>query len=86
VWRNCESTGTRGRTVVLKIKYADFQQITRSHTERTGITAYAALEMAGHSLLAPIFPVQKGVRLLGISLTSLGDNESANRRQLDLLV
>ena len=86
VWRYCESTGTRGRTVVLKIKYADFLQITRSHTERTGITAYAALEMAGHSLLAPIFPVQKGVRLLGISLTSLGDDESTNLGQLDLLV
>src|SRR5229473_6937230 len=32
VWSHCESTGTRGRTVTLKVKYADFEQITRSRT------------------------------------------------------
>src|SRR5437868_6314156 len=32
VWHHCEATGTRGRTVTLKVKYADFQQITRSVT------------------------------------------------------
>lgn len=26
VWRHCESSRTRGRTVTLKIKYADFQK------------------------------------------------------------
>src|SRR5450631_4026616 len=36
VWRHCESAGTRGRTVTLKIKYADFQQITRSQSPRGG--------------------------------------------------
>jgi DNA polymerase-4 len=86
VWKYCETTGTRGRTVVLKIKYADFQQITRSHTERGAITAYTALENAGYSLFEPLFPAAKGIRLLGISLTSLGDDESTNRDQLDLLV
>src|SRR5882757_9060206 len=30
VWRHCETVGTRGHTVTLKVKYADFQQITRS--------------------------------------------------------
>jgi DNA polymerase-4 len=34
VWRYCESSGTRGRTVTLKIKYADFQQITRRRSLR----------------------------------------------------
>jgi DNA polymerase-4 len=32
VWRHCESTGARGRTVTLKVKYTDFQQITRSRS------------------------------------------------------
>jgi DNA polymerase-4 len=32
VWRHCEATGTRGRTVTLKVKYANFHQITRSTT------------------------------------------------------
>src|SRR2546427_3201661 len=32
VWRHCEATTTWGRTVTLKVKYADFHQITRSLT------------------------------------------------------
>jgi DNA polymerase IV len=32
VWRYCDSTGVRGRTVTLKIKFADFQIITRSRS------------------------------------------------------
>jgi DNA polymerase-4 len=32
VWRHCEQTGVRGRTVALKVKFSDFQQITRSRT------------------------------------------------------
>ncbi|WP_317238997.1 DNA polymerase IV [Hymenobacter sp. 5516J-16] len=32
VWQHCQRTGLRGRTVTLKVKYADFQQITRSRT------------------------------------------------------
>ncbi|TGQ03453.1 DNA polymerase IV, partial [Mesorhizobium sp. M4B.F.Ca.ET.215.01.1.1] len=32
VWGYCEGKGIRGRTVTLKIKFADFQQITRSRT------------------------------------------------------
>jgi DNA polymerase-4 len=44
VWRHCESAGTRGRTVTLKIKYADFQQITRSQSLRGAIEGRMALE------------------------------------------
>src|ERR1700746_822378 len=32
VWRHCESAGTRGRTVTLKVKFADFEIITRSRS------------------------------------------------------
>jgi DNA polymerase-4 len=32
VWRHCEGTGNRGRTVTLKVKFADFELITRSRT------------------------------------------------------
>ena len=33
VWRHCEATRIRGRTVTLKVKYADFHQITRRHAD-----------------------------------------------------
>ena len=32
VWSYCERTGVAGRTVTVKIKYADFQIVTRSRT------------------------------------------------------
>jgi len=32
VWHHCEDKGTRGRTVTLKVKFADFELITRSRT------------------------------------------------------
>ena len=32
VWSYCERTGMAGRTVTVKVKYADFQIITRSRT------------------------------------------------------
>jgi DNA polymerase-4 len=32
VWRHCEDKGARGRTVTLKVKFADFELITRSRT------------------------------------------------------
>jgi DNA polymerase IV len=82
VWQYCETTGTRGRTVVLKVKYADFQQITRSRTDNATITKYAELERFSYSLLEPIFPTSKGIRLLGISLSSLGDADVIKKHQL----
>src|SRR5215471_13982451 len=37
VWRHCEPAGTRGRTVTLKVKFADFEIITRSRSVSTVI-------------------------------------------------
>jgi nucleotidyltransferase/DNA polymerase involved in DNA repair len=38
VWRHCGAKGLHGRTVTLKVKYADFQIITRSRTTSTSIS------------------------------------------------
>ena len=73
VWRYCSANEIRGRTVTLKIKYADFQQITRSRTSSSPITGHADFEQVATGLLEAIFPTRKGIRLLGISLSSLGD-------------
>src|SRR5271168_4628798 len=71
VWEHCERSGSRGRTVTLKVKFANFRQITRSRTGPTQITTRGELEELGNALLEPVFPVTKGVRLLGVSLSSL---------------
>jgi DNA polymerase-4 len=32
VWHHCETTGARGRTATLKVKFSDFELITRSRS------------------------------------------------------
>ena len=85
VWRYCEETTIRGRTVTLKAKYADFQQITRSRTVQAPITTHAAVEEIVDSLLEPLFPVSKGIRLLGVTLSSLGEH-TRREQQLHLSI
>ena len=53
VWRWCESTGARGRTVTLKVKYADFRQITRSRSLSHDIQSRALLERISLDLCRP---------------------------------
>ena len=79
VWGYCERSGTRGRTITLKVKFANFRQITRSRTGEVAITTHSELEQLGDALLAPLFPVTKGIRLLGISLSTLGTEEAECR-------
>ena len=86
VWRHCAGAGVRGRTVTLKVKYADFRQITRSRTSAAFIATPAELEQIALALLGPIFPAQRGIRLLGVTLSSLGEERPKSEDQLSLSV
>ena len=86
VWRHCEAKALHGRTVTLKVKYADFQQITRSRTMSLPFgTAAELFEVVG-SLLDPLFPTEKGIRLIGVTISSFGNDLRATSCQLSLLV
>jgi DNA polymerase-4 len=84
VWHHCEATGTWGRTVTLKVKYADFHQITRSVTCDAPVPTQATLEQLSYALLKPVFPAPQGIRLLGVTLSSLGLALPQNAGQLKL--
>jgi DNA polymerase-4 len=84
VWHHCESAGTRGRTVTLKIKYADFQQITRSQSLHDVIEGRAVLEEISLELLRAQYPMTKGIRLLGISISALSSAGTVGAEQLAL--
>ncbi|MBZ9759156.1 DNA polymerase IV [Mesorhizobium sp. ESP6-5] len=81
VWGYCEGKGIRGRTITLKVKFADFQQITRSRTVSVPIEFFE-FERLASDLLRSVFPVQKEIRLLGVTLSSLGDVLPPEQRQL----
>jgi nucleotidyltransferase/DNA polymerase involved in DNA repair len=84
VWGYSERSGIRGRTVTLKVKFANFRQITRSRTGQTQIKNRSELEQLSDALLEPLFPVTKGVRLLGVSLSSLAAEEAERENQVSL--
>ena len=81
VWGYCEQSGVRGRTVTLKVKFQDFEQITRSRSFSAWVDGRAAVETASLELLSSLSPMAKGVRLLGVTLSSLNTQEEAEARQ-----
>ena len=84
VWGYCEVNEIGAKTVTLKVKYADFTQITRSRTVPSALPAITDLEDFVALLLAPIFPPRKGIRLLGVSLSSLERRAPVMQPQLRL--
>lgn len=77
VWRHCETTGSRGRTVTLKIKFADFEIITRSRSLLAPVAGRDELERLACGLLEVEMPLPKAVRLLGVALSSLQAGDDA---------
>jgi DNA polymerase IV len=76
VWRHCEDKGARGRTVTLKVKFNDFEIVTRSRSVPAAVSSRGDLERLSVALLQSEVPFPKPVRLLGISLSSLqGDDQ-----------
>ncbi|MEE4278748.1 MAG: DNA polymerase IV [Halieaceae bacterium] len=71
VWERIERHGARGRTVTLKIKYADFQQITRARSLSVPVDGRDSFARLGHELLEATLPAPRGIRLLGLTLSAL---------------
>ncbi len=76
------ASGVSGRTVTLKIRYADFTTITRSLTVGDAIDTAPTIARVAVSLLGQV-DVSAGVRLLGVSVSHLAHG-SARQLTLDL--
>ncbi|MGJ5198482.1 DNA polymerase IV [Bradyrhizobium sp. HKCCYLRH1030] len=86
VWQHCETSGNRGRTVTLKVKFADFEIITRSRSIANLVASREDLARLSVALLQSEMPLAKPVRLLGVSLSSLQQQDIAVEAQLPLLI
>ncbi|MBB4289491.1 DNA polymerase-4 [Rhizobium leguminosarum] len=85
VWTYCDANEISAKTVTLKVKYDNFTQITRSKTTAMPFGSYAVLKDAVNSLLRAVFPVSRGIRLLGVTLSSL-ERKAADREPPQLLL
>ncbi|MFM6854996.1 MAG: DNA polymerase IV [Sphingopyxis sp.] len=70
VWDRAVKAGDGpARTVTLKLKYADFRQITRARTPDVPVGSHAALAHVAAALLRENTPPPQGVRLMGVTLS-----------------
>jgi DNA polymerase-4 len=70
----------KGRTITLKIKYSDFQQITRSQSFPVFLNDLETIVATARQLLAGTEPEDKKIRLLGISLSNFEETAGKPKR------
>jgi DNA polymerase-4 len=85
-WARVERAEVVGRTVTLKVKYGDFTIITRSKSFGSNVPDQDAFAAAGQGLLAALHPLPKGIRLLGLGLHNLCEQQSSEPAQLGLAI
>jgi len=71
------------RTLTLKVKYADFQQVTRAYTVDENLDLVTILTLLS-LLIQRTEAGTKAVRLVGLSLSGLQSSENTNNKQLGL--
>jgi DNA polymerase IV len=81
VWRRIDDKAIKGRTVTLKVKYRDFQIITRAKSLDRNVASREEFLETGVALLRSILPVAKPIRLIGLTLSNL--TESPDRDELE---
>jgi DNA polymerase-4 len=84
VWAWCEKAQITGRTVTVKVKYADFQIVTRSRTSTAPLASRPLVERICLELVRGLFPLPKQIRLLGVTLSTLEPKDPAVAPQLAL--
>jgi DNA polymerase IV len=85
-WARVERAAVSGRTVTLKVKFADFTIITRSKSLPAPVGGQGEFAAIGQSLLAALIPVPKGIRLLGLGLHNLIEVNNQEPVQLGLAI
>ena len=79
-WERIERSKSRGRTVTLKLRFADFQTLSRVRSVVTVVESRAAFGRLGLELLDALLPLPQPVRLMGLGLSSLEGEEGAADR------
>jgi DNA polymerase-4 len=84
LYKRMERSKAFGKTITLKIKYGDFEQITRSRTSRLFIQDKTTVGILAYQLLNALLPVEKGIRLMGLSISNFEFTGETEGRQLTL--
>ncbi|WP_379922436.1 DNA polymerase IV [Erythrobacter sp. R86502] len=71
VWERIEAAGARGRTVTLKLKFTDFQIITRAASQPDYVSDKDTFGTIARALLEAELPLRGPIRLMGLQLGNL---------------
>jgi len=71
VWGYIERAEARGRTLTLKLKYTDFQIMSRAKTVEAPIADRAEFSGLARTLLEEVLPLPMPIRLMGLTLSKL---------------
>lgn len=75
-WARIEKAEARGRTVTLKLKHKDFSNLTRARSLPHPVADQAELARIGHALLDEVLPLAQPVRLVGLTLSALDEDDA----------
>lgn len=81
VSRWCGKYDVSGRTITLKLRTNDYKTVTRSRSVLKPIADAEAIEEVVALLLNTLLPLEKGVRLLGVTLSNLDNGEAPEPAQ-----
>jgi DNA polymerase-4 len=83
VWERLSKSGFSGRTVTLKIKYADFQERSKRITQSEAIKKFDALWVLSKKLLEAVdCDSSHKIRLMGLTASNAESDNNAGYRQL----
>lgn len=84
VWEWMDRDKVYGRTVTVKIKWADFEQSTRSLTEKVPLVAREDFQNTALTLVNSVFPIERKIRLLGVGVSNFHSPQPSATDQLEL--
>lgn len=84
LWKRLNKAKTFGKTLSLKIKFADFEIISRSRTSQLLLTEEEFISKQAYDMLNALLPTEKGIRLMGLTVSNLTTTTEEDGRQLTL--
>lgn len=86
VTRRMRSSGRAGRTVILRLRFADYRRASRSRTLAYATASAPSVLLAARALLADATPTirRRGLTLIGIAVTNLERRGAGEQLELPL--
>ena len=85
VWAWREKAQAFGRTVTVKVKFADFRQVARSRSFSASVARHDLLRQASVEIARMLLPAAKSIRLLGVTVSNFEDSLTDVADELPLL-